>query len=59
MSGLFRTWRVARCAAARRNRIVHGYWSIDLEILHTKAADLLPALVEQLRRVLTVLEAED
>jgi len=24
-----------------RNRIVHGYWSIDLEILHTTATDLL------------------
>ena len=26
-----------------RNRIVHGYWSIDLEVLHTTAAEQLPA----------------
>jgi uncharacterized protein with HEPN domain len=25
-----------------RNRIVHGYWSIDLEVLHTTATDQLP-----------------
>jgi len=32
-----------------RNRIVHGYWSIDLDILLTTASDHLPALAEQLR----------
>ncbi|MGQ0846890.1 MAG: HepT-like ribonuclease domain-containing protein [Sporichthyaceae bacterium] len=42
-----------------RNRIVHGYWSIDLEILHTTATDLLPALVAQLREALAALESED
>jgi uncharacterized protein with HEPN domain len=26
-----------------RNRVIHGYWSIDLEILHTTAEDQLPA----------------
>lgn len=41
-----------------RNRIVHGYWSIDLEILHTTATDHLPDLAEQLRTVLAVLESE-
>ncbi len=40
-----------------RNRIVHGYWSIDLEILHTTARDQLPELVGQLRSVLADLEA--
>ena len=44
--------------ARLRNRVVHGYWSIDLEILHTTATDLLPAFVDQLRAVLAVLEAE-
>ena len=29
-----------------RNRIVHGYWSIDLEILHTTATDQLPTFIE-------------
>ncbi|MCC7078482.1 MAG: DUF86 domain-containing protein [Acidimicrobiia bacterium] len=42
-----------------RNRIVHGYWSIDLEIIHTTALDLLPAVVAQLLDVLAALEAED
>ena len=41
-----------------RNRIIHGYWSIDLEIVHTTATDLLPAFVEQLRRVLPLLAAD-
>jgi len=41
-----------------RNRIIHGYWSIDLEVLHTTATDLLPAFVEQLRGVLDALETE-
>ena len=35
-----------------RNRIVHGYWSIDLEVLHTTAADQLPTFTSDLRRVL-------
>lgn len=42
-----------------RNRIVHGYWSIDMEILHTTATDLLPSFVEQLRAVVTALVDED
>jgi uncharacterized protein with HEPN domain len=45
--------------ARLRNRVVHGYWSIDLEILHTTAMDLLPAFVEQLRGVLVAIEAAD
>jgi uncharacterized protein with HEPN domain len=42
-----------------RNRIVHGYWSIDMEILHTTATDLLPGFVEQLRRVVEALESDE
>lgn len=42
--------------AQLRNRIVHGYWSIDLEILHTTAADLLGSYVEELRKVLVASE---
>ena len=42
----------------RRNRIVHGYWSIDLEILHTAATEQLPDLADQLRGVLDALESE-
>ena len=35
-----------------RNRIVHGYWSIDLEVLHTTATEQLPAFTASLRHVL-------
>lgn len=41
--------------ARLRNRIVHGYWSIDLDVLHTTAADQLPAFTANLRRVLATL----
>jgi uncharacterized protein with HEPN domain len=37
------------------NRIVHGYWSIDLEVLHTTATEQLPAFVAGLRSVLSTL----
>lgn len=35
--------------AQLRNRIVHGYWSIDLEILHTTATHQLPQYLIQLK----------
>ena len=38
-----------------RNRIVHGYWSLDLEILHTAAREQLPAFAADLRHVLDAL----
>lgn len=41
-----------------RNRVIHGYWSIDIEILHTTAEDQLPDFVNQLRHALAVLESE-
>jgi uncharacterized protein with HEPN domain len=37
--------------ARLRNPIVHGYWSIDLDILITTAIEYLPAMVDQLRTV--------
>jgi uncharacterized protein with HEPN domain len=37
--------------ARLRNRIVHGYWSIDLEVLHTTASEQLPPFIQSLRRV--------
>ena len=40
-----------------RNRIVHGYWSIDLAVLHATAIDNLPAFTEQLHAVLKQLES--
>jgi uncharacterized protein with HEPN domain len=35
-----------------RNRIVHGYWSIDIDILHTTATTQLPEFAAVLRTVL-------
>lgn len=35
-----------------RNRIVHGYWSVDLEILHSTATHDLPGYAEQLRAIM-------
>lgn len=40
-----------------RNRIVHGYWSIDLAVLHTAAVEQLPGFADQLRAVLDALES--
>jgi uncharacterized protein with HEPN domain len=42
-----------------RNRIVHGYWSIDLEIVHTTASDQLESFVGRLRQISALLEAEE
>ena len=44
--------------ARLRNRVIHSYWSIDIEVLHTTAIDLLPAFVAQLRQVLAALESD-
>lgn len=42
-----------------RNRVVHGYWSIDVEIVHTTATDKLPDLVAMLRAALAELSGDD
>jgi uncharacterized protein with HEPN domain len=39
-----------------RNRIVHGYWSVDMEILHTAAREQLPGFRADLERVLAALD---
>jgi uncharacterized protein with HEPN domain len=41
-----------------RNRIVHGYWSIDLEILVTTAHRQLPTFAVQLRDVVAAISGE-
>jgi uncharacterized protein with HEPN domain len=38
-----------------RNRIVHGYWSIDLDVLHTTASGQLPTFTASLRTILSSL----
>jgi hypothetical protein len=39
-----------------RNRVVHGYRAIDLEILHVTAIDFLPGFIASLRTVLLAIE---
>jgi uncharacterized protein with HEPN domain len=34
-----------------RNRIVHGYWSVDLDVLVATARDDLPAMLKSVRGV--------
>jgi uncharacterized protein with HEPN domain len=38
-----------RRATAMRNRIVHGYWSVETDIVVTTARDEIPGLAERLR----------
>lgn len=35
-----------------RNRIVHGYWDIDVETLVATAADDLPAMIAELEALI-------
>jgi uncharacterized protein with HEPN domain len=37
-----------RRAAGLRNRIVHGYWSADIDVLVSTAHDVIPDLLIQL-----------
>ncbi len=47
------TWRGA---TRLRNRIVHGYWDIDVETLVATAVDDLPAMIRQLEDALGALQ---
>jgi uncharacterized protein with HEPN domain len=38
-----------------RNRVVHGYWSIDIEIVHTTATEQLGEFVQLLRKAVAAL----
>lgn len=42
-----------------RNRIVHGYWSVDLAVLHATAAEDLPGYSARLRGALAALRATE
>jgi len=42
-----------------RNRIVHGYWSIDLDVLLATAADDLPDFAVDVGAVLAQVSSED
>jgi len=39
-----------------RNRIVHGYWSVDLDVIHSVAFSDLPGFVEQVRSIASELQ---
>jgi uncharacterized protein with HEPN domain len=47
-----------RNPARLRNRVVHGYWSVDVGVLHTTAAEQLGEFVRMLRDAMAALEAE-
>lgn len=48
-----------RAATRLRNRIVHGYWDIDVETLVTTAADDLPQMITQLEAAITTLQGPE
>lgn len=45
-----------RAATRLRNRIVHGYWDIDVETLVATAADDLPLMITDLEQAITAME---
>ena len=46
-------------ASRTRNRLVHGYWSVDFEVLAAIARDDLPAFLVGARSVLDAMANED
>jgi uncharacterized protein with HEPN domain len=48
-----------RAATRLRNRIVHGYWDIDVETLVATAADDLPQMIVRLESAITTLQQPD
>jgi uncharacterized protein with HEPN domain len=50
------TWRAAM---RLRNRIVHGYWNIDVETLVTTAVDDLPTMIARLDGAIAELQEDE
>jgi uncharacterized protein with HEPN domain len=48
-----------RNPARLRNRVVHGYWSVDVGILHTTASEQLGEFTDQLREAEALLAADE
>ena len=48
-----------RSATRLRNRIIHGYWDIDVETLVATAADDLPVMITQLEAAISALQAPE
>lgn len=47
-----------RAATRMRNRIVHGYWDLDVETLVATAGDDLPQMIVQLDHLIAVLDED-
>jgi uncharacterized protein with HEPN domain len=47
-----------RNPARLRNRVVHGYWSVDVTVLHTTATEQLGEFVRMLRDATAALETD-
>jgi uncharacterized protein with HEPN domain len=45
-----------RRATSLRNRIVHGYWAIELDVILTTAQDVVPEMLDRLRLASAALE---
>jgi uncharacterized protein with HEPN domain len=41
-----------------RNRVIHGYWSVDVRVLHTTATEQLGEFVRLLRAAVAALEED-
>lgn len=41
-----------------RDRIVHGYWSVDLDVIHSVAVQDLPGFVAQVSALAAILATE-
>lgn len=48
-----------RAATRLRNRIVHGYWDIDVDTLVATAVDDLPQMIGQLEDAITTLHGTE
>lgn len=48
-----------RAATRLRNRIIHGYWNIDVETLVGTASEDLPRMINQLEEALAALMGSD
>jgi uncharacterized protein with HEPN domain len=48
-----------RAATRLRNRIVHGYWDIDVETLVATAVDDLPHMIQQLESAISTLDDDE
>ena len=47
-----------RMLTAMRNRLIYGYFGVDLSVVHATAVQDLPALLPELRRLKAALDAD-